>query len=66
MPAYLVMNGVDLVSVKELLGHTQISTTMIYAHLSPSYKANTVEKLPGANPNLSHRKLQGQACILAY
>ena len=44
--SHLVMNGVDLVSVKELLGHTQISTTMIYAHLSPSYKANTVNKLP--------------------
>ncbi|MDA2919074.1 tyrosine-type recombinase/integrase [Desulfobacterota bacterium AH_259_B03_O07] len=44
--SHLVMNGVDLVSVKELLGHTQISTTMIYAHLSPSYKASTVEKLP--------------------
>lgn len=44
--SHLVMNSVDLVSVKELLGHTQISTTMIYAHLSPKYKANTVNKLP--------------------
>jgi site-specific recombinase XerD len=44
--SHLVMSGVDLVSVKELLGHSQISTTMIYAHLSPSYKASTVEKLP--------------------
>jgi len=44
--SHLVMCGVDLVSVKELLGHTQVSTTMIYAHLSPSYKASTVEKLP--------------------
>lgn len=50
--SYLVMNGVDLVSVKELLGHTQISTTMIYAHLSPSYKANTVEKLPWSKPKI--------------
>jgi site-specific recombinase XerD len=50
--SYLVMNGVDLVSVKELLGHSQISTTMIYAHLSPSYKANTVEKLPWSKPKL--------------
>jgi site-specific recombinase XerD len=47
--SHLVMNGVDLVSVKELLGHTQISTTMVYAHLSPEYKANTVEKLPWNN-----------------
>jgi len=44
--SHLIMNGVDIVTVKELLGHSQISTTMIYAHLSPSYKANTVEKLP--------------------
>jgi len=40
------MNGVDFVSVKELLGHTQVSTTMIYAHLSSGYKANTVNLLP--------------------
>jgi site-specific recombinase XerD len=44
--SHLVMSGVDLVSIKELLGHTQISTTMVYARLSPSYKASTVEKLP--------------------
>ncbi len=54
--SYLVMNGVDLVSVKELLGHTQISTTMMYAHLSPSYKANTVEKLPWSKPKLESVK----------
>ena len=46
------MNGVDIVSVKELLGHTQLSTTMIYAHLSQCYKANTVEKLPWGKPKL--------------
>jgi site-specific recombinase XerD len=50
--SHLVMNGVDLVSVKELLGHSQISTTMIYAHLSQSYKASTVEKLPWSKPKL--------------
>src|SRR5574341_2677692 len=40
--SHRVMNGMDIVSIKELLGHSQISTTMIYSHLSPNYKANTV------------------------
>ena len=51
--SHLVMNGVDIVSVKELLGHTQLSTTMIYAHLSQCYKASTVEKLPWGKPKLA-------------
>lgn len=42
----LIMNGASIASVKELLGHTQISTTMIYSHLSADYKARTVERLP--------------------
>ena len=32
--SHLVMKGVDLITVKELLGHKQISTTMRYSHLS--------------------------------
>jgi len=44
--SHLVMNGVDLVSIKELLGHSSIDTTMIYAHISNQHKINNVEKLP--------------------
>jgi site-specific recombinase XerD len=44
--SHLVMNGVDLVTVKELLGHSSISTTMIYSHLSEEHKARSIEKLP--------------------
>ena len=44
--SHLVMNGVDLVSVKELLGHTSINTTMIYSHVSNEHKVNTVSRLP--------------------
>ncbi|HWP91545.1 MAG TPA: tyrosine-type recombinase/integrase [Thermodesulfobacteriota bacterium] len=55
--SYLIMNGADLVSVKELMGHTEISTTMIYAHLLPSYKSGMVEKLPWIkNPNSFKRE----------
>ena len=44
--SHLVMNGVDLVSIKELLGHTSINTTMIYSHISNEHKTKTVAKLP--------------------
>lgn len=47
--SHLLMNGVDLVSIQQLLGHTSITTTMIYAHLAKDYKANTVENLPWIN-----------------
>lgn len=41
----LAMKGVDLNTIRELLGHEDISTTMIYAHLSPGHKATAVELL---------------------
>jgi len=43
--SHLVMNGADLVTVKELLGHSQITTTMIYSHVSEEHKCREVEKL---------------------
>jgi len=41
----LAMAGVDLVTIKELMGHTNIEMTMRYAHLSPQHKARAVERL---------------------
>ena len=41
----LVMAGVDLPTVKELLGHKNISMTIRYAHLSSDHKQAAVKKL---------------------
>lgn len=41
----LVMSDVDLNTVRELLGHGDMTMTLRYAHLAPQHKANAVEKL---------------------
>ncbi len=39
-----VMAGVDLVSVKEILGHRDIQTTLRYAHLTPGHLRDAINK----------------------
>ena len=44
----LVMNGVDLATVKELLGHETIAMTLRYSHPTPEHKKKAVESLNSA------------------
>jgi len=39
----LVMGGVDILTVKELLGHKDLKTTLIYAHLAPKHKREAMK-----------------------
>ena len=43
--SHLVMKGVDLPTVQKLMGHSDIQSTKIYAHLAPDHLANAVDKL---------------------
>jgi len=43
--SYLIMLGIDIVTVKEILGHSSINMTLRYAHLSPVHKREAMEVL---------------------
>jgi len=43
--SHLVMSGVDLTTVKELLGHKDIKMTLRYSHLAPEHKQKAVSVL---------------------
>jgi integrase len=36
--SHIVMAGVDITTIKELLGHKTLTMTLRYAHLAPSHK----------------------------
>jgi integrase len=45
--SHLAMAGVDLYTIKDLLGHSTITMTERYAHLSKSHKENAIAVLNG-------------------
>lgn len=60
--AWLAMLGVPMLTIRDLLGHSSITTTEIYAHLSPDNvrigieKLDVSENLPSEKPALAHSR----------
>ena len=44
----LIQNGTDIVSVKELLGHSTVVVTMRYAHTNDETKTRAVSRISGS------------------
>jgi len=59
-----VMAGIDLPTLKELMGHESISTTMKYVHPTPEHKLRAVLRLESYNAK--ERKLGSRPRRLAY
>ncbi|MDA8325128.1 MAG: site-specific integrase [Nitrospiraceae bacterium] len=55
--SHLVMAGVDLTTVKELLGHKSLAMTLRYSHLAPSHKVKAVNILDSALNKPTAQKL---------
>ena len=64
--SWFMMRGGSLQALKELLGHQDIKTTLIYAHLSPAHLRAEVAKterpaMPATTPRPSAQS-QHKAC----
>jgi len=42
------MNGVDIITVKELLGHASLTMTLRYSHLAPDHRMRAIKTLDSA------------------
>jgi integrase len=51
--SYLRMAGVDLLTIKEILGHKDIRMTARYAHISPTHRLDAIGKLDQAYKDAS-------------
>ncbi|WP_295007357.1 tyrosine-type recombinase/integrase [Sulfurimonas sp.] len=49
---HLILNGCDLRTVQEFLGHSSLVTTSIYTHIKPKHLKKTIEKCHPLSPNL--------------
>lgn len=52
MASHAILKGVSIYEIKEILGHQNIQTTMIYSHLAPNTLRKAINKLESFNYHL--------------
>jgi integrase len=63
----LVMEGVDIMTVKELMGHKDLTMTLRYAHLAPNHKTKAIlilDRIMSLNP--PQTEIRKMAVALSY
>jgi hypothetical protein len=55
------MSGVDLPTVKEILGHREFEMTLRYSHLAPAHKAKALDRLGNAFKQIEQQQAEQQA-----
>jgi len=60
----LVMAGVDLFTVKEILGHKTLAMTARYSHLSPGHQRQALERLADRQATPTGANAAGQVALL--
>jgi site-specific recombinase XerD len=53
--SHFVMNGGDLLSLKEILGHSSLQMVQRYAHLSAAHKREQINNLSGMFTKICHK-----------
>ena len=61
--SHLVIAGVDIATISELLGHSNIAVTSIYVHATVESKRGAVEKLPFAGRNIGDPATEGSCGV---
>jgi site-specific recombinase XerD len=57
----LVMEGLDIMTVKELMGHKDLTMSLRYAHLAPNHKTKAVtilDRVMSLNPPQKEKALK--------